>query len=148
MSDWKRCIRAFTAVIDGERVEIAENENVDPRHELVRDYPENFRTLDLEMEMEIRSARIAEINDATRVTSYEPQSESGKREQREAQFWAGVTRMLDPGVPAAERAEQRVFDEGQQLIEEIGRREFADFNADAERAFGFDRDGWARRTAG
>jgi hypothetical protein len=45
----------------------------------------------------------------------------------------------------AERAEQSVFGAGQRLIEELDNDNLSEFNAAAERDYGFDRGSWNRR---
>jgi hypothetical protein len=140
--------RSFPIRYEGQDDEIVAGQSrCSDDHPLVQQYPDAWREEGLADELAIRSARIAELNDRDTRVSYTPQTESGKREQREAQFWGGVQRMLEPVVPAAERAEQRIFDEALAAFDASEARQQADFNADTEHEFRFDRDGWNRRVA-
>jgi hypothetical protein len=148
----KIATRAFVAEIGGERIDITEGERVDPSHDLVRRYPQHFRTRELAEELALRSARIADLHDDTRrVTSHAPLTERGRREREEANFWNGVQRQLERTAPdrlsSAERREQDFYDQAIAQFEQSGTRELADFNADVVRDYGFDRGGWSRRTA-
>jgi hypothetical protein len=145
--------QSFIAEVDGERIEIVAGvDRVAPDHPIATKYPQHFRSRGLEEELQIRSERVDDL--ASRdfsASGSTPVSRAGRAERDAANFWTRVQRDLDrtaPDLPtSAERAEQEFFDTAIVQLEESGTRELAEANAEAERAYGFDRGGWNRRMA-
>ena len=143
--------KAFRAEIDGETIDVAEGERVIAGHALISRYPQHFRARQLREELAIRSRRVEELREqAARPASREPVSEAGRAARREEDFWRSTRVMLErtreDQPTSEERREQAFFDRALAQIEDVDTRELAEVNADAVRAYGFDR-GWSRRVA-
>lgn len=141
-----RATRSFTAIYDGEPVEITEGmTSIDASCDLARDYPADFEPearlerngrvrsrLSLEDETRVRAERIAE------VTAREQQRRAKPDDAADRAFWSGVQTLLDSDPRRArEAAEDR---EGVKLM-----NEFDAARADAARADMEDLASWLDR---
>ena len=154
MTAMKVARRTFTCTdMDGSRGEVVAGERIVADHALVRDFPAEFRDFGLDDELAVRSAWVAEMrrDEAERHSPREPLSRAGREERKQDDFWRSTEALLertrDDQPTSEQRAEQAFFDRAVAQLEESDTRELAEVNADAERAYGFDRDSWSRRVA-
>ena len=120
---------------DGVRDEIvAGRDRIADDHPLARAFPDCWREEGLADELKLRSAWVAEMRRAEEerhTSTREPVSRAGRAEREEERFWSQVDRELHRDErSAAERAEQRVFDEGIRQIERLDEARLREETAD------------------